>query len=224
MWLELIKSKDEAFTSFKKIKAAAESESGKRLKAFRTDRGGEFNSGVFTVYCNEHGIKHNTTAPWTPQQNGVVERRNQSVVEMARCLLKSMKVPGCFWGEAVMVAVYLLNRAPTKSLNGKTPYEAWFGKKPGVHHLRTFGCMAYAKKLGPGVSKLSDRSIPGVFLGYEPGSKAYRIYDPVNRKLIISRDVLFDERKGWNWGEKRTGGTTDTEVEPSFSVFWPDEE
>ena len=225
MWLDLLKSKDEAFASFKKIVAAAESESGKRLKAFRTDRGGEFNSGVFTVYCNEHGIKHNTTAPWTPQQNGVVERRNQSVVEMARCLLKSMKVPGRFWGEAVMVAVYLLNRAPTKSLNGKTPFEAWFGKKPGVRHLRTFGCMAYAKKLGPGVSKISDRSIPGIFLGYEPGSKAYRIYDPVNRKLVISRDVIFDESKGWNWGEKRTGiAEADAAVEPIFSMAWPDEE
>jgi transposase InsO family protein len=96
MWLELLRSKDEAFASFKKVKAAAESESGKRLKAFRTDRGGEFNSGVFTTYCNEQGIKRNMTAPWTPQQNGVVKRRNQSVVEMARCLLKSMQVPGRF--------------------------------------------------------------------------------------------------------------------------------
>jgi hypothetical protein len=113
-----------------------------------------------------------------------------------------MKVPGRFWGEAVSTAVYLLNKAPTKSLNSKTPFEAWFGRKLGVRHLRTFGCLAYAKKLGPGVSKLSDRSIPGVFLGYEPGTKAYRVFDPVNKKLIISRDVIFDERKGWNWGER----------------------
>ena len=98
MWLELLRSKDEAFASFKKVKAPAEAESGKRLKAFRTDRGGEFNSGVFTVYCNENGIKRNTTAPYSPQQNGVVEWRNQSVVEMARCFLKSMQVPGRFWG------------------------------------------------------------------------------------------------------------------------------
>jgi hypothetical protein len=106
-----------------------------------------------------------------------------------------------------MVAVYLLNRAPMRSLNGRTSYEAWFGKKPGVRHLRTFGCMAYAKKLGLGVSKLSDRSIPGIFLGYEPGSKTYRIYDLVNRKLMISRDVIFDEKNSWNWGgeENRLG-------------------
>ena len=134
MWLELLARKDEAFVAFKKVKCAAEMESGRRLKVFRIDRGGEFKSGVFTVYCTEQGIKRNTTAPYTPQQNGVVERRNQSVVEMARCLMKSMQVPAQYWGEAVKVAVYLLNRSPTKSLNGKTPFEAWFGKKPGVQH------------------------------------------------------------------------------------------
>lgn len=119
------------------------------------------------TFCNDSGIKHNTTTPYTPQQNGVVERWNQTVVEMARCLLKSMSVPGKFWGEAVKTAMYLLNRAPTKSLNEKTPFEAWFGRRPGVKHLHVFGCTAYAKKLGPRISKLTDRTIPGVFLGYK---------------------------------------------------------
>lgn len=85
-----------------------------------------------------------------------MERRNQSVVEMARCLLKLMKVPRKFWGEVVRVAVYLLNWSPTKSLDGKTPFEAWFGRKPGVRHMRTFVCVAYAKQVGPSVTKLSD--------------------------------------------------------------------
>ena len=176
MWLELLSTKSEALAYFKKIVLAAEVESGHRLKAFRTDCGGEFNSGAFVTFCSDHGVKHNTTRPYTPQQNWVVERRNQSVVEMARCLLKAMKVPAKFWGEAVNTAVFLLNRAPTKSLNGKTPFESWFGKKPGVRHLRTFGCTAYAKRLGPGVNKLADRSIPGVFLAYELGTNGYRVY------------------------------------------------
>lgn len=109
MWLELLASKEEALAYFKKFKAAAELESGLHLKAFRTDHGGEFNSGAFMVFCNEHGIKHDTTTPYSPQQNRVVERRNQTVVEMAWCLLKTMKVSARFWGEAVKVAVYLLN-------------------------------------------------------------------------------------------------------------------
>lgn len=81
----------------------------------------------------------------------MVERRNQTVVEMARCLLKTMKVPPKFWGEAVCTAMYLLNRYPTKSLNSMTPFEAWHGSKPRVKHLRTFGCVAYVKKVGPGM-------------------------------------------------------------------------
>jgi transposase InsO family protein len=96
MWLELLATKYEALSYFKKIKVAAEVESGRRLKVFRTDRGGEFVSNAFADYCKEHGIKRNTTTPYTPQQNGVVERRNQTIVEMARCLLKSMGVPGRF--------------------------------------------------------------------------------------------------------------------------------
>jgi transposase InsO family protein len=96
MWLELLTTKDEALEHFKRFRAAVEVESGRRLKAIRTDRGGEFNSGAFVVFCSEHGIKHNTTTPYTPQQNGVVERRNQTVVEMARCLLKTKGVPPRF--------------------------------------------------------------------------------------------------------------------------------
>ena len=96
MWLELLAGKDEALACFKRFRAAAELESGRHLKALRTDHGGEFNSGAFVVFCSEHGIKHNTTTPYTPQQNGVVEQRNQTIVEMARCLLKSMGVPPRF--------------------------------------------------------------------------------------------------------------------------------
>ncbi|XP_066396070.1 uncharacterized protein [Miscanthus floridulus] len=97
MWLKLLSTKDEALVYFKKVVAVAEVESGHWLKAFRTDCGGEFNSGAFVTFYSDHGMKHNTTTPYTPQQNGVVERRNQSVVEMVHCLLKAMKVPAKFW-------------------------------------------------------------------------------------------------------------------------------
>lgn len=199
MWIEVLRSKDEAFRFFKKVKAEAENKSEAKLLGFRSDRGGEFNSLEFIRYCEELGIKHFTTAPYTPQQNGVVERRNQTVVEMARCMLKGMAVPAVFWGEAVKAAVYILNRAPTRNLNGVTPYELWHGKKPSVAHLRTFGCSAHVKKLGPGVSKLADRSVAGVMVGYEEGSKAYRIFDPAGNKLMVSRDVVFEEARPWDW-------------------------
>jgi hypothetical protein len=122
-----------------------------------------------------------------------VERRNQSVVEMARCLLKSMQVPSVFWGEAVRTAVYLLNRSPTKALNNMTPFEAWHGKKPKISHLKVFGCVAHVKAVGPGLSKLSDRSNKMVFIGYESGTKGYRFFDPTTNRLVVSRDVVFEE-------------------------------
>jgi hypothetical protein len=93
-----------------------------------------------------------------------VERRNRKVVEMGR----SKGVPGELWGESVAIAVHLLNRAPTRSLQGKTPYEALY-KKPKVYYFRMFGCVAHVKGVGPGISKMSDRSIPMVFIGYETG-------------------------------------------------------
>jgi len=122
-----------------------------------------------------------------------VQRRNQTVVEMSRCMLKAMKVPAKFWGEAVLTDVYVLNRSPTKSLSGKTPFEAWHKKKPNVSHLRTFGCVAHVKHNGPGLSKLSDRSSKMVFIGYESGTKGYRLYDPSTGRLVVSRDVIFEE-------------------------------
>jgi hypothetical protein len=199
MWLELLRCKSEAFERFKKVQRMAEAEGRCKLRAFRSDRGGEFNSTEFMKYCEELGVKHYTTAPYSPQQNGVVERRNQSVVEMARCLIKSMGMPSYFWAEAVTTAVYILNRAPTRSLDGVTPYEAWHGRKPNVQHLRTFGCTVHVKKVGPGITKLSDRSTPMVFVGYEQGSKAYRVYDPATKKVQVTRDVIFEESRPWNW-------------------------
>ena len=100
------------------------------------------------------------------------------IVGTARSILRARGVPGHFWGEAVHTAVYLLNRAPTAALDGKTPYQAWYGKKPPVHFLKVFGCVAYIKRLRPHLTKLDDRGQKVVFIGYQSGSKAYRFYDP----------------------------------------------
>lgn len=199
MWVELLKTKDQALDCFKKIKTRAEVESGGKLKALRTDRGGEFTSNLFTMFCSEGGIKHYTTTPYSAQHNGVVEIRNQTVVEMARCMMKSMQVPSEFWGEAVCIAVYVLNRAPTKALNNMTPFEAWHGRKLNVEHLRIFGYTANVKLVGPNLTKLSDRSRKMIFIGYEIGTKGYRFYDPTTAKLVVSRDVLFSENEPWTW-------------------------
>jgi hypothetical protein len=144
-------------------------------------------------------VRRQLTAPYTPQQNGVVERRNQTIVGMARSLLKGKGIPAKFWGEAVTTAVFLLNRATTKSVTKMTPYQAWSGKRPAVHYLRTFGCIAHVKVTRPGLKKLDDRSVPMVLLGYEPGSAAYRLFHLPTGRVHVSRDVVFDEDAAWEW-------------------------
>lgn len=89
--------------------------------------------------------------------------------------------------------VYLLNHSPTKSVEGMTPFEAWFGKKPAVHHLCTFGCIVYVKNTAPHLKKLDDRSTKMIFVGYELETKAYRAYNPATGRVHITRDVVFDE-------------------------------
>jgi hypothetical protein len=202
MWLRLLASKSEAAAGIKLFKMAAEVESGHSLRTFRTDRGGEFTSGALGNYFAEHGVQRHLTAPYSPQQNGVVERRNQTVVGMARSMLKARNVPNRFWGEAVSTAIYVLNRSYTRAVDGKTPIEAWYGRRPDVEHLRTFGCIAHAKVTRPGLQKLADRSIKAVFFGYEQGSKAYKLYDPVANRMIVSRDVVFEEAASWPWDDE----------------------
>jgi hypothetical protein len=160
----MLAAKSDTLAAVKLFQARVEVETGRKLRVLRTDNGGEFTSVEFESYCAERGVTRQHTTPYTPQQNDVVERRNQSVVTMARSLLKSRNVPVTFWGEAVATAVYLLNRAPTKALEGMTPYQAWHGRKPDVAHLRTFGCVAFLKVTKPNLKKLEDRGTPAVFI------------------------------------------------------------
>lgn len=219
VWVVLLTAKSGAPDAIKRIQAAAELQSGRRLRVFRTDNGGEFTSLEFAAYCVDQGMQRHFSAPYAPQQNGVIERRNQSVVSMARALLKQRSMPAEFWGEAVTTAVFLLNRSPTKSLVGKTPYEAWHGRKPAVQFLRTFGCLAYVKEQGH-LRKLDDRNTPVVFIGYEEGMKAYRFLDPMTRRVRIARDVVFDEDRGWNWAAENCDNehpSSDFTIEYTFT-------
>ena len=116
--------------------------------------------------------------------------------------MKSKGLPGKFWGEAVNTAVYLLNMESTESGVGITPYEAWYGWKPSVDHLRTFGCVAHVK------AELAEQRIPMIMTGYE-GSKTYRLCNPYTNKVVFKGDVIFEEGKSWNWGYN----------EPEYSTF-----
>ncbi|CAN7033194.1 unnamed protein product [Brassica oleracea var. botrytis] len=201
MWTILLKEKSDVFEKFKRFKTMVEQDTNQKVQTFRTDRGGEFTSQEFNEFCEQAGIKRHLTAPYTPQQNGVVERRNRTLMEMTRSIVKHFRLPNYLWGEAVRHSTYVLNRVATRVLKDVTPYEAYRGSKPNLSHLRTFGCIGYAKVVNPHLKKLEDRSRVLIHLGTEPGSKAYRMYDPQTRKISVSRDVIFDESKGWNWEE-----------------------
>jgi transposase InsO family protein len=191
-WVVVLGSKGESANAIKHAQAAAEAECGCKLCVLRTDNGGEFTAAEFVSYYADEGVQRHYSAPYSPQQNSVVERHNQTVVGMARALLKQRGMSAIFWGEAVVTVVYILNRSSTKALNGRTSYEAWHGRKPAVSHLRVFGYLAFAKELGH-IGKLNDRSTSGVFIGYTKGSKVYRILDLGIQRVRTTCDVVFNE-------------------------------
>ena len=122
--------KSEAFSTFKSYKARVEKETGTYKWSLRTDRGGEFTSQEFTNFCNEHGIHRQLIVAYTPQQNGVVERKNRTIMNMVRSMLPAKQIPKTFWSEAVNWTVHILNRCPTLAVKNKTPEEAWSGHNP----------------------------------------------------------------------------------------------
>lgn len=214
MWVYLLKTKNEAFGAFKKFKAMVEDGKERRIKVLRTDRGGEFVSNEFSQYCEEAGIIRHYTNLYTPQQNGVVERRNRTVMGMARSLLKGKEMPSYFWGEAVRHAVYVLNRLPTRALMGTTPYETWTSYKPDVGHLPVFGYLGHMKIPAQNTQKLDNRSMDIVNLGRESGTKIYRLYSPDENRIYVSKDVVFEESKSWAWEENKN----EEAVELTFPV------
>ena len=143
-WVYILKTKDQVFSCFLAWKALVERQSKRKINALRTDNGGEYTSNEFETYLRTEGIRHERTIPKMPEQNGVAERLNRTLVESARSLLLDADLSKRYWAEAVSTAVYLKNRCPTKAVRGKTPYEAWNGEKPKVDHLRVFGCDTFA--------------------------------------------------------------------------------
>ena len=118
---------------------------------------------------------------------------------MVLSILKEKNLPRVFYGETVNTSLYLLNKIPTKSLEGETPNEAWTRIKPNVDHLRVFGCLAHVKIVLGNQKKLEDRSKPMIFIGYEKVIKVYRVYDPFIGNIHLTRDVIFEEGCRWNW-------------------------
>ncbi|GJZ30517.1 putative RNA-directed DNA polymerase [Tanacetum coccineum] len=192
VWVYTLKTKDQVLDVFKQFHALVERQTGKKLKCIRTDNGGEY-IGPFDAYCREHGIQHQKTPPKTPQLNGLAERMNRTLVERVRCLLSHAGLPASFWGEALNTAVHVINLTPCVPLRFDVPDRVWSGKDVSYRHLRVFGCKASVHIPKDERSKLDVKGKPCVFLGYGQDEFGYRLYDPVQKKLVRSRDVVFEE-------------------------------
>ena len=192
LWVRMLKSKDQVFDVFKEFHVFVERETGKKLKCIRSDNGGEY-CGSFDAYCREQGIKHQRTPPKTPQLNGLAERMNRTLVERVRCLLSDARLPKSFWGEALNTVAHIINLSPTTALQGDVPNRVWYGKDVSYDYLRVFGCKCFVHIPKDERSKLDAKSKQCIFIGYGQDDFGYRCYDPVGKKLIRSRDVVFIE-------------------------------
>jgi hypothetical protein len=163
-----------------------------KLKAVRTDRGSEYLNDTLDSYFNSKGVKHETSAPYTPQQNGKAERLNRTIMDRVRAMLQESKLPANLWAEAANTACSIRNVSPSSG-NAKTPFERFWSSKPDVSQLRVFGCPAFVRVPKELRNKLQPIAVKGIFVGYQPGSKAYRVL--VNGTVRISRDVTFDEHR-----------------------------
>uniref|UniRef100_A0A2N9H6T1 Integrase catalytic domain-containing protein n=1 Tax=Fagus sylvatica TaxID=28930 RepID=A0A2N9H6T1_FAGSY len=193
-WIYFLKNKSEAFAKFKIWKAKVENQTERKIKCLRTDNGTEYRDGDFLKFYEEHGIKRHFTVRKTPQQNGVAERLNRTITETARCLRMNAELPKIFWKEAVDMACYIINRSSRVALDGKVAEEVWTGQEVDYSFMRIFGCPAYVHISGEDRSKLDPKSKKCIFLGFKKGVKGYKLWDPVAQKVVISRDVVFDEK------------------------------
>ena len=175
-----------------------EKQSGMKLKILITDGSGEYNSRDFETYCTSQGIIHEITTPYTPQHNGLVERRNNSLLDMTRSMLKEKKLPHEFLGEIVNIAAYILNRCPTKKLKNQVLEEIWSGRKPSINHLKVFGSICYKHVPDARRKKFEDKSEAMILIGYH-NTGAYMLLDPQSKKIAIGRDVKVIEHEYRDW-------------------------
>lgn len=204
-WCEIyfLSKKTDILDAFKQYKAYVENLTGKRIKALQSDNGTEYCNRKFDEFLRENGIRRRLTVPHTPEQNGVAERKNRTLVDMARCMLIQSKLPRSFWAEAVAAANYIRNRCCSRTLNGETAFKLWTGKRPTVSHCRSFGARALVYDKTPQKEKFQSRSKECILVGYSEESKAYRLWSVNERKIIRSRDVKFiDEFRPTEYYEK----------------------
>jgi hypothetical protein len=191
-WVFLLESKDQVFKKFRLLVLRLNNEHPDCLKAIHSDNGTEYRNTSFDEFCLEHEIDQQFSAPRVPQQNGVMERKNRTLVEMARTMLDEHVTPRRFWADAISTAWYISNRIFLRSILLLTPFELWFGRKPSVSHFMPFRCKWFVLKR-ENLDKFESRSFDGILLGYTPHGRSYRVYNFETNTVVESCDMTFDE-------------------------------
>lgn len=191
LWLYLLPDKTRVSQQIREFMALVERQYSKKVKVLRSDNGTEFT--CLANYFKDHGILHETSCAYTPQQNGRAERKHRHILNISRALRFQANLPIEFWGECVLTAAHLINRTPSPLLKNRTPFEILHGQPPEISHLRVLGCLAYAHNKNTKGDKFASRSRKCVLIGYPSGTKGWRLFDIEQEEVLISRDVTFQE-------------------------------
>ncbi|XP_019155254.1 PREDICTED: uncharacterized protein LOC109152134 [Ipomoea nil] len=209
-WLHLMKSKIEVRQFITRFHAMVFTQFGTLIKTFRTDNGTEFNNVEFFA---EKGIIHQKSCAYTPQQNAVVERKHQHILNVARAIRFQATLLLEFWGQCVMHAVYIINRLPSQVIELSTPYYRLYGKDPDLMSLKVFGCLCYASNLSQSRHKMEHRGRRCIFIGIPAHTKGYLLYDLHEKTIFISKDVIFHE--SFFPFSQKISSTNAPEIEPT---------
>ncbi|PKU67943.1 Retrovirus-related Pol polyprotein from transposon TNT 1-94 [Dendrobium catenatum] len=218
-WIYPLKFKSEVADIFINFKNQVEKSTSRKIKSIRTDGGGEYLSHNFTNFLRYHGISHQISCPYTPEQNGVAERKHRHIIETVRSLLHTAQVPYNYWPDTALTAVYLINCMPSPNTKNVSPFELLHRTKPTYDHLRVFGCACFPLTPPHTRHKLQPNSQLCVFLGYSDIYKGYKCLNLSSQKITMSRHVQFDETQFPFANHKRQSTTTlQNPIPPSLLI------
>ncbi|GJY47039.1 retrovirus-related pol polyprotein from transposon TNT 1-94 [Tanacetum coccineum] len=192
-WVFCLKKKSDAAECIMSFIKKMKNLNKVRVKELRSDNGTEFRNLKLEEFCDEKGISQNFSSPCTPEQNGVAKRKNKTLIEEARTMLNSAKLPKQFWGEAVNIACYTQKRSIIVKRHGKTSYDVFRGRSPDISYFHVFGCPVHIHNHRDHLGKFDEKANDGFFLGYSPVAKAFSVFNIRRQEMEETVHVTFSE-------------------------------